>query len=161
MRWKQTKNEGRACAATPFFIEQDERCFPRLVASEKSHATHSKWKKKLQIGCISIITALSTPVLATTLEQTAMQPIAHRQSIDTGYATLYSGSLQRNLTRLAGQYGWKKLVWLPESDYQWVGQVSVRENDVYTVFERVLNGYPLQAVFYKGNHVLVIRPRNV
>jgi hypothetical protein len=79
----------------------------------------------------------------------------HQQSV-----SLRSGSLRHNLSRIAKLYGWKKLVWLPSSDYQWVGRVTIREHDVYALFTRVLQEYPLQAVFYKGNHVLVIRPRN-
>jgi hypothetical protein len=73
---------------------------------------------------------------------------------------LYSGSLRDNLSRIAKLYSWKKLVWLPESDYQWVGQVTMREQSIESLFQKILYEYPVQAVFYRGNHVLVIRPRN-
>lgn len=75
--------------------------------------------------------------------------------------TLYSGSLKENLSRIAKHYGWKKVVWLVDSDYQWVGQVTVQEPTLYSLLMRVLQNYPLQATFYEGNHVLVITPRNV
>lgn len=81
--------------------------------------------------------------------------------IKAGKITLYSGSLKDNLSRIAKRYGWKKVVWLPENDYRWVGQVSLRREPIYTLLSSVLKNYPLQAVFYKGNHVLVITPRNL
>lgn len=75
--------------------------------------------------------------------------------------TFVTGSLKDNLARVAKRFGWKKIVWLPNSDYQWVGRVSIHEKTVYALFSRVLHNYPLQAVFYQGNRVLVIKPRNI
>jgi hypothetical protein len=76
-------------------------------------------------------------------------------------ATVYSGSLKENLSRIAKNYGWKEVVWLVDTDYQWVGQVTIQEKNIYSLLTRILKNYPLQAVFYEGNHVLVITPRNV
>ena len=78
-----------------------------------------------------------------------------------GLTTVYSGSLKENLSRIAKNYGWKEVVWLVDSDYQWVGQVTMQEKNVYSLLTRILKNYPLQAIFYEGNHVLVITPRNV
>jgi hypothetical protein len=84
-----------------------------------------------------------------------------KKATKVGSVTLYSGSLRDNISRIAKDYGWKKVVWLPNSDYQWVGKVTMRKRAITVLFGRVLQGYPLQAVFYKGNHVLVVTPRNI
>lgn len=73
---------------------------------------------------------------------------------------LVTGSLRDNVTRIAAEYGWHKVVWQPDHDYRWVGRVSLQPSSMQSVFTRILEGYPLQAVFYKGNHVLVIKARN-
>ncbi len=76
-------------------------------------------------------------------------------------AHLYSGSLKENVTRIANQYGWTKVVWSLPHDYQWVGDTHVTADSMSGLFGKFLANYPLQAVFYKGNHVLLIQPRTL
>lgn len=76
-------------------------------------------------------------------------------------AQLYSGSLKENVTRIAHQYGWNKVIWSLPHDYQWVGDTRVTADSVSGLFGKFLANYPLQAVFYKGNHVLLIQPRTL
>lgn len=74
---------------------------------------------------------------------------------------LSTGSLRDNVTRIAAEYGWHKIVWLVDNDYRWVGHVTLKKDSLNSVFSHILEDYPLQAVFYKGNHVLVIKARNL
>jgi len=122
------------------------------------------------LGVILALFAVSTVYASTPQEINNIRNSSHtlkrrapvsRRSVIAGQVTLVTGSLKENLSHIAARYGWKKVVWLPETDFQWVGKVTMPKRDIYKVFTRVLRGYPLQAVFYKGNHVLVIRPRNV
>src|SRR3989344_5265670 len=74
-------------------------------------------------------------------------------------ATVYPGSLKDNITRIAQQFGWNQVVWNVPNDYRWVGTVKVHGKDFYIILMQVLKDYPVQAIFYEGNHVLVITPR--
>ena len=76
-------------------------------------------------------------------------------------AVFYSGSLKSNVERVAAQYGWKKVEWNSPNDYEWVTYTKINKNTLQDVLRTVLEGYPLQAVFYKGNHVLEIKPRTL
>jgi len=75
--------------------------------------------------------------------------------------TFYPGSLKENITHLAKQSGWPVVVWQPTFDYKWVGETRFPAENLKEILNDVLRDYPLQAVFYEGNHVLVISPRNV
>lgn len=75
--------------------------------------------------------------------------------------TFYPGSLRTNIARIAKAHHWRRIIWLPSDDYNWVGQVTVRANSVPDAFRQVLTNYPLQAVFYTRNRVLVIQPRTL
>jgi len=75
--------------------------------------------------------------------------------------TLYPGSLKNNITRIAAYYGWKNVVWSAPDDYNWVGTTRVRAANLQGILRKVLKDFPLQAVFYEGNHVLVITPRTL
>lgn len=112
----------------------------------------------LLVGCVGIAMALSKTPLRSDTRVNHYAPHHHWKSRSI---TLYSGSLRDNISRVARQYGWKKVVWLPNQDYRWVGQARLKHQSVYSVFSRVLKHYPLQAVFYKGNRVLVITSRNI
>lgn len=74
---------------------------------------------------------------------------------------LYTGSLQENIERIAKQHGWYNVVWDIPNDYQWVGNTRLMADNLQDAFTKVLQGYPVQAVFYQGNHVLLIRPRTL
>lgn len=75
--------------------------------------------------------------------------------------TFYSGSLRENIQRVAKECGWGVVVWKTPYDYNWIGTAHFADGHLPTILHRVLDGYPLQAVFYQGNHILVIIPRNI
>jgi hypothetical protein len=76
--------------------------------------------------------------------------------------TLYTGSLKDNIRLIARQNGWP-VIWGHgcNIDYRWFGHVKVVGASFQDVLRKILVGYPLQAVFYKGNHVIVIKPRTL
>ena len=71
------------------------------------------------------------------------------------------GTVRSNILRIAKQNGWPNVIWQPKNDYRWVSATKISAPDLETAFAKMLYGYPLQAVFYKGNHVLVIKPRTI
>lgn len=75
--------------------------------------------------------------------------------------TFYPGSLQKNIERIAKQFGWTDIIWQSDNDYAWAGKAKFVNNTLPDILGKVLRSYPLQAVFYQGNHVLVISPRNI
>lgn len=77
------------------------------------------------------------------------------------YVTLYPGSLRNNLVRIARAYGWKHIIWNSAEDYHWIGKIRVAANNLPDILKKLLEEYPLQADFYEGNHVLVIKPRTL
>ncbi|OGT52716.1 MAG: hypothetical protein A3F17_03385 [Gammaproteobacteria bacterium RIFCSPHIGHO2_12_FULL_41_15] len=94
----------------------------------------------------------------------AYTQVEHSQSSATIPKVKYgftSGSLKDNITHLAKQFGWRTVVWQPVYDYQWVGTARFTERNIKHILAHVLQNFPLQAVFYEGNHVLVIAPRNL
>jgi hypothetical protein len=74
--------------------------------------------------------------------------------------TFYPGSLKYNIERASRAYGWANVVWKPGYDFHWVGKARVYGSDLQAVLRSVLRDYPLQAIFYQANHILVIAPRN-
>ena len=74
--------------------------------------------------------------------------------------SMYSGSLKENVERIATLYGWPQLVW-DAPDYNWIGQTTIEGINVFSILRQLLTSYPLQAVFYQGNHVLYIHPRTL
>jgi hypothetical protein len=79
----------------------------------------------------------------------------------TRVAVFTSGSLKENIERIASQYGWKTVVWNSPDDYQWTTYTRIEKNTFQDVLRLVLARYPLQAVFYAGNHVIEIKPRTL
>jgi hypothetical protein len=73
---------------------------------------------------------------------------------------LYPGSLKNNIQRIAGHCGWE-MVWNPPCDYRWFGVTQISGMDLRDVFRKMLKNYPVQAVFYQGNRILAIGPRNL
>lgn len=71
------------------------------------------------------------------------------------------GFLKANVQRIARRYGWKNVVWKSDEDYYWRGTITVSGANIEEVMRKILYGYPLQAVFYYGNRVLVILPRTL
>lgn len=76
-------------------------------------------------------------------------------------ATIFTGSLRSNIMRIAKQLGWPQVVWGVREDYQWVGTTKISGDDAMNIFAQLLKEYPVQAIFYKGNHVLVLIPRTL
>lgn len=85
----------------------------------------------------------------------------NKRHAEVRYVEIYTGSLKANVVRLARVYGWKQLIWLPTEDYHWIGSVRFSAQDLPSVLGKILEHYPLQANFYAGNHVLVIKPRTI
>ncbi len=75
--------------------------------------------------------------------------------------TFYPGSMKKNISHLAKQFGWHNVVWLPNYDYSWVGVTRFKPSNIKDILRQVLHNLPLQAIFYQGNHILVIAPRNI
>lgn len=73
--------------------------------------------------------------------------------------TVREGSLKENIDRIVKQAGWGKTIWKPPFDYNWVGNVTISANDIQGILTKLLEPYPLQAVFYEANHVVAIVPR--
>lgn len=73
--------------------------------------------------------------------------------------TVREGSLKENIERIVKQAGWGTPVWKPPFDYNWVGNVTISANDIQGILTKLLEPYPLQAVFYEANHVVAIVPR--
>ena len=74
---------------------------------------------------------------------------------------IYPGSLKENVERIAAHYGWHQVVWDAPQDYRWVGYAQIQGENLSSVLRQLLADYPLQAVFYQGNHVLYIHPRTL
>ena len=74
---------------------------------------------------------------------------------------IYSGSLRTNITRIARAHGWKRVVWNVPNDYRWLGDTQLRAHNLPGILGQLLQDYPLQAIFYRGNHVLEIVPRTL
>ncbi len=89
------------------------------------------------------------------------QPIKRHPTQHINYVTLYPGSLKNNIVRISRAYGWKHIIWASNDDYHWIGKIRVAANDLPYILGKILKEYPLQADFYDGNHVLVIKPRTI
>lgn len=78
----------------------------------------------------------------------------------TAVYVIYPGSLKTNVTHLANEFGWRQVIWNAKFDYQWTGTTRITANNLNEILTKILKRYPLQAVFYQGNHILAIEPRN-
>lgn len=74
---------------------------------------------------------------------------------------LIQGSLKANIERIAKENGWEKVAWNAPSDYNWTANTKIKDQSLVAVMKVILADYPLQAVFYQGNRVLVIQTRTV
>ena len=92
------------------------------------------------------------------------EPVQHytpQPKIVVKTAVIFPGSLKSNISRIAHDNGWDQVVWDIPSDYQWVGKTKIRAANLQGIFQKLLNDYPVQAIFYKGNHILLMRPRTL
>lgn len=78
----------------------------------------------------------------------------------TTSATIKPGSMKANINRILQAHGWH-MVWDLPFDYNFVGSVKIRSVSIEGVMQKLLKSYPLQAVFYQGNHVVEIRSRTL
>lgn len=87
----------------------------------------------------------------------------HRHVKHTGLitATTTPGTIRDNVEHIAHQYGWQQVIWSSCKNFRWVSKTRITAPDLKGIMRKLLEGYPLQAVFYNGNHVLVIRPRTL
>lgn len=76
-------------------------------------------------------------------------------------STVFPGSLRENITRIARSHGWPQVVWQAPYDYKWTGTTQIQAGNLPELLSHVLAEYPLQAIFYEGNHVLLIAPRTI
>jgi hypothetical protein len=95
------------------------------------------------------------------LKQLRPHKVHHHHRARLHYVTLYPGSLKSNLVRISRAYGWKHIIWTSQDDYHWIGKIRVAANNLPDILGKILKDYPLQADFYDGNHVLVIKPRTI
>lgn len=72
---------------------------------------------------------------------------------------VHTGSLKANVERIVRECGWETTIWKMPYDYNWIGDVTITANDVQGALTKLLEGYPVQAVFYNANHVVAIVPR--
>lgn len=98
--------------------------------------------------CLVLGTFLCTPVFANSTVNSPVMTVI-----------VQPGSLKANVQRIIHLAGWNQLVWSVPFDYNWVGQVQIQGKSVQSILQKVLANYPLQAVFYQGNHVVLIKTR--
>jgi len=103
---------------------------------------------------------VSTPVTSSATIQSSndYQKVAYQLPITV---TVYPGSLRYNVERIARENHWPTVAWRAPNDYQWVGKTRITSTSLAGVYVQLLAKYPVQAVFYDGNHVLAIYPRNI
>ena len=89
----------------------------------------------------------------------AYKPKAPRLRLKT--AVFHPGSLRMNIIQNARRFGWRRVIWTATNDYRWVSYTRVKSRSLQGILRKVLMGYPVQAIFYQGNHVLVIKPRTL
>ncbi|MEM1244298.1 MAG: TcpQ domain-containing protein, partial [Pseudomonadota bacterium] len=68
------------------------------------------------------------------------------------------GSLRANVVRILRRYKWS-VVWKPGVDYRFIGRVKLRAYSIQAIMDKLLQNYPLQAIFYQGNRVVLIQSR--
>lgn len=117
----------------------------------------------LNLPLKSVPFALFAPKHSVTLSAPAKTRLARDKfkKTDRILATIIPGSLRWNILRLAHRFGWPTVVWLPKQNYRWVGKTKIRAMNIQGLMRVLLKHYPLQAIFYEGNHVLVIATRTL
>ena len=108
------------------------------------------------VGATNAPSRAMTKVKATIAPHASQTPSTRHVSI-----TLNTGSLKSILTTVAKHYGWNIVVWQLPNDYQWIGHVTVQADNVPDLMRKILADFPVQAVFYQGNHVVVFKARSI
>ncbi|GAG68877.1 unnamed protein product, partial [marine sediment metagenome] len=72
-------------------------------------------------------------------------------------ATVYNGSLRKNIQRIISRSHWaQRIIWDVKDkdgnpmDFNWVGKTRVTSYTIQGVIGKILAQYPVQAVFYQG-----------
>ncbi len=113
------------------------------------------------VFCLKPAWANGNPNGVSALPLAAAKPTAVKpKSVHLMTVWVTSGSIKSNVERLAHQFGWNQVIWQSPDDYDWVGNTKITAPDFPDVLMQLLDGYPLQAIFYEGNHILVVVPRN-
>ncbi len=118
------------------------------------------------VGCVPVVQAPppTTVVKVTELPPT-VQPLPVSRSVirEVPFSTvdIYPGSLKENVERICAHYGWRQVVWDVPQDYIWVGKAQISGENLISILRKLFDDYPLQAVFYEGNHVIYIHPRTL
>ncbi|MBB72628.1 MAG: hypothetical protein CMF50_09550 [Legionellales bacterium] len=70
------------------------------------------------------------------------------------------GSLRENVNRVVRRGGeGYRVIWELPNDYNWVGRETMTGYDTKEVLAKLLQPYPVQAVFYQENHIIAIKQR--
>ena len=146
--------ENNAEAKSDTLIPVATAKMPAPTSKTSTPNTKSSAKTPVNSTPNTISTTDAVPSAASTT--TAVDPSSFNYTV-----TLTRGSLKATIIRLAKQFGWKIVVWHVPNDYTWVGNVTVHGKDLPDIFNQILTNYPVQAVFYQGNHVLLVIPRTL
>ncbi len=114
--------------------------------------------KKIIFSSFLILLAASAHAqfYSTTLPSSPPSSEATQQTIEI---TLEPGSLKDNLMRIAGKEGWGQIIWAPTYDYVWPTQTTFMVNDLESALSQILAPYPLKALVYPHDRVIVIQPK--
>ena len=107
-----------------------------------------------------------SPPTAEVINMPAPHPVTYPKNVIVRQKPLptisvYPGSLKENVERIAAHYGWHQVIWDAPEDYRWVGYAQIQGENLSSVLRQLFADFPLQAVFYQGNHVLYIHPRTL
>lgn len=72
---------------------------------------------------------------------------------------VHTGSLKQNVQSMVAQSKWGTVVWNVPNDYRWIGNITITATSIQDALKQYLAPYPVQAIFYKKNHIISIVPR--
>ncbi|MAZ38675.1 MAG: hypothetical protein CMF49_01010 [Legionellales bacterium] len=70
-----------------------------------------------------------------------------------------TGSLKANVENMVAQSKWGRVVWNVPNDYRWIGNITITATSIQDALSQYLEPYPVEAIFYKKNHIVSIEPR--
>ena len=70
-----------------------------------------------------------------------------------------TGSLKANVEHMVAQSKWGRVVWNIPNDYRWIGNITITATSIQDALSQYLDPYPVEAIFYKKNHIVSIEPR--
>jgi len=72
---------------------------------------------------------------------------------------VHTGSLKQNVQEMVAQSKWGTVIWNVPNDYRWIGNITITATSIQDALDQYLAPYPVQAIFYKKNHIVSIIPR--